>query len=201
MDVEEIWDGEIYHPDLTLNQISGATKAVNNDTSRLQYWVYDRVTDRPFKDRTFPQDITTFNVKPVFTWIFYDEYRLDYFYEATVKNGGEGIMVRNPEGLYKGNLYRSQDLMKRKDFQDSEYEIVGYDFDIDGCVIWKCTVDTRMGPAHFNVVPTGTKESRQIGPEDAELSIGMELTVRFSELSDYGVPQGNPVGITIRDYE
>ena len=201
MKVGEIWDGEIYHRELTLNQISSATKAVNEDTPRLQYWVYDQVTDEIFKNRVFSINETLFNIVPVFTWIFYDEYRLDEFYKDTVRKGGEGIMVRNPDGLYKGNLYRSKDLMKRKDFTDSEFEIVDFTFDIDGCVIWRCTVDTRIGPAVFNVVPMGTKESRQIGPEEAEMMIGMELTVRFSELSDYGVPQGNPVGITIRDYE
>ena len=201
MEVGEIWDGEIYKNGLSLQQISSATKKLNKNTPTLEYWVYDRINEKPFKERTFSMDTSTEHVRPVFTWIFYDEYRLDKYYEETVEAGGEGIMVRNPDGLYRTGLYRSDDLMKRKKFLDEEFPIVGFDFDVDGCVIWQCEVETDTEPVSFNVVPMGSKESRQIRPEDAMEMIGEELTVRFSEKSDCGVSQGNPVGIAIRNFE
>ncbi len=201
MDIGEIWDGEIYKSGLSLQQISSATKKINDNTPTLEYWVYDRINEKRFKDRTFSMDTATVHVRPVFTWIFYDEYRLDKFYEETVDAGGEGIMVRNPDGLYRTGLYRSDDLMKRKKFQDEEFPIVGFEFDVDDCVIWQCEVVTETGPVRFNVVPMGSTESRQITDDKAMEMVGEELTVRFSEKSDDGVPQGNPVGISIRDYE
>ena len=202
MDIGEVFEGQIFRRGLSLQQISSATKKTNPDTPTLQIWIYDAINTKSFDLRL--NDIIFDDgefVISTFTWVFYHQEQADNLYIEVVNAGGEGIMYKNPRGVYKGNLYRSSDVLKRKDFQDAEYEIVGFEFDVDGCVIWKCTVDTRMGPAHFNVVPMGSKESRQIGPEDAELNLGLELTVRYSELSDYGVPQGNPVGITIRDYE
>ena len=48
--------------------------------------------------------------------------------------------------------------------------------------------------------PKGSVEKRQQMFKDLEKIIGKELTVRYQELSEDGIPIF-PVGIVIRDYE
>lgn len=92
--------------------------------------------------------------------------------------------------------------MKRKDFQDAEFKIVGHTRDVDSCLIWICETDDGQ---NFEVVPIGSKSEegsgRLIWDEQAQEFYGEMLTVRFSDVSTDGIPQGNPVGICIRDYE
>ena len=203
MPVGAVWEGQIFRRGLSLQQISSASKKLNENTPTLQFWVYDSITDQTFDKRL--NDIVFEDGKFVistFTWIFYHSEQADNLYKQVVSAGGEGIMYKNPKGLYKGNLYRSSDVLKRKDFQDSEYPIVGHRFDVDGCVIWTCQLLIGQEDSQeFDVVPMGSREDRKITPEEAEAQHGKNLTVRYSELSDNGVPQGNPVGIAIRDYE
>ena len=118
-----------------------------------------------------------------------------------LRAGYEGIMLRNPDGLYAINQ-RSKDLLKFKQFEDAEFEIV----DVcdgrgreEGAIIYVCV--TSEG-ARFNVRPKGTIEERKDiwercknGSFDPEHRM---LTVRYQELTTDGIPRF-PVGITIRE--
>ena len=116
-----------------------------------------------------------------------------------VEEGYEGAMVRNITGAYAIGK-RSANLQKVKTFLDGEYEIVGFNQasgnDI-GTVIWVCK--TPEGN-QFNVRPRGTREVKREQYENGDSYIGRQLTVRYQELTDDGVPRF-PVGIAIRDYE
>lgn len=113
--------------------------------------------------------------------------------------GYEGTIIRNPVGPYAvGN--RSYDLLKHKDFVDGEYTIV----DVvegtakeEGCAIFVCVTPDDI---QFRVRPQGTTEARQKLWADREQLINKQLTVKYQNLTDDGVPRF-PVGITIRDYE
>ena len=52
----------------------------------------------------------------------------------------------------------------------------------------------------FRARPRGTREARTEQYQNGNDYIGKQLTVRYQELTDDGVPRF-PVGITIRDYE
>ena len=116
-----------------------------------------------------------------------------------VEEGYEGAMVRNLTGTYAIGK-RSANLQKVKTFLDGEYLIVGFTEGTGnetGCVIWEC--HTPAGQP-FGVRPRGTQEDRKVLFQNGSDYIGQRLTVRYQELTDYGVPRF-PVGIAIRDYE
>ena len=116
-----------------------------------------------------------------------------------VAEGYEGAMVRNRLGAYAIGK-RSANLQKVKTFMDSEYQIVGFTEGTGieaGCVVWEC--QTPDGQT-FAVRPTGTHEERKVLFENGDEYIGQQLTVKYQELTDEGIPRF-PVGIAIRNYE
>ena len=93
--------------------------------------------------------------------------------------------------------YRSNKLLKVKNFMDEEYEVIDYTTGVgkfDGCVIWICK---NTNDDEFKVVPQGTMEHRKELYEDADKYIGEMLKVQFFELTDDGIPRF-PVGIGFR---
>ena len=106
-------------------------------------------------------------------------------------------MLRNVNGFYQEN-YRSNDLMKYKEFFEDEYKIVGFKEATgrdSGTVIWEC--ETKDG-TRFSVRPKGTLDARREWFANGEKYVGKKLTVIFQELSEMGVPRF-PVGKAIRD--
>ena len=108
-------------------------------------------------------------------------------------------MIRDKDSMYEVGQ-RSNYLLKHKDFQTEEYEIIGattgHGRDAN-CVVWKCkTEDGNV----FNARPEGTLEDRAYKYANRDKFIGKMLTVRFQNLTDKNVPRF-PVGVAIRDYE
>ncbi len=121
-------------------------------------------------------------------------------HDQFVKEGYEGLMVRNEKGVY-GLDKRSNNLLKYKDFQDAEYEIVGFKEGVGrsaGLVIWVC-VDPKTGKT-FNVKPDGNNAQRKEWFDNGDSYVGKEITVRFFELTADGLPRF-PTGGWFRDYE
>jgi DNA ligase-1 len=122
---------------------------------------------------------------------FYDKFK------GFILDGYEGAMLRNTEGVYRQN-YRSADLQKYKEFQEDEYDIVGFtqgDGRDEGTVIWICI--TEQG-RRFSVRPKGSVEYRRELYENAGRYVGKRLTVIFQELTEFGVPRF-PVGKCVRE--
>jgi DNA ligase-1 len=71
------------------------------------------------KKNYFPQDSC---IRFVITDEVNDEQKLDDLYASYLENGYEGQMVRL-NMPYEGNGKRSKGLMKRKEFEDAEFEI------------------------------------------------------------------------------
>jgi DNA ligase-1 len=96
--------------------------------------------------------------------------------------------------------FRSNDLIKYKEFIDSEFLIIdvveatGRDA---GTAVFMCV--TEDGKT-FNVKPQGSKQLRAEYISNREKFINKKLTVQYQGLSDDGIPRF-PSGIAIRDYE
>jgi DNA ligase-1 len=205
-----ILDGEIYSTTLSFQDFVGLVKKKKltekdkQDLKHVHLWVYDIVNDDPFEKRL--ATMKDFFSKHKFTYVHLlptEECKtradLKTFHDKYVKEGNEGLILRNKNGLYKLNA-RSADLQKYKEFEDDEFEVIGFTEGEGlekGLVIWICT--TKDGKV-FNVRPRGTHEERAELFKKAKNYIGKKLTVRFQELSDDGIPRF-PVGITFRDYE
>ena len=50
--------------------------------------------------------------------------QLNTFHDNITKQGGEGVMIKNPRGMYVGK--RTKDLLKLKKFYDTEVKIIDY---------------------------------------------------------------------------
>ena len=120
-------------------------------------------------------------------------------HDEYVAAGFEGLMLRNLKGRYAVGE-RSVDLLKMKEFQDDEYEVVGFyegEGREAGCVMWR--LKTAEGK-EFGCRPEGTHEERGEMLKEAASYVGKKLTVRFQELTKDGIPRF-PVGVAFRDYE
>ena len=101
-----------------------------------------------------------------------------------------------PDGEYE-LAQRSRGLLKYKDFQDAEFEIIGASEGsgkFKGCVIWKCATESS---GEFDVVPKGTLEQKKEWFEKKKDFIGKMLTVKFQSFSNKGIPEF-PVGLGTR---
>ena len=114
-----------------------------------------------------------------------------------------GVMCKNCLKGYNLTVYRSNRsnaILKYKNFIDEEVTIIGFSATVgteEGAIKY-LVKDLRNN--EFHIRPRGTIEERknlfQIGNE----LIGKQLTIRYQELSEKGVPRF-PVAIAIRDYE
>lgn len=207
MKVGQILDGEIYIHGETFQHIVRLVKKLRPESKTLQYWVYDIADpNSKFVDRHTTLykmfvngDYGLPDIKVVETKFVDDESMVYTHHNRYVRDGFEGVIIRNMDGLYKFDN-RSADLQKYKEFFDEEFEIVGGECGTglhDGCVIF--TVRTKDGK-QFNVYPRGTLERRREMYKDIKNLVGKMLTIRYQEKSEDGIPIF-PVGIEVRDYE
>ena len=207
-----VLDGELYSDTLTFQELVGLVKRVTlkpgNDEQMLEVSlrVYDCVHimngSADFTERY--QIITNLTDGAEYLSLVENvrvstESEIHAAQARFVEEGYEGAMVRNLTGAYAIGK-RSANLQKVKTFLDGEYLIVGFTQGTGnetGCVIWEC--HTPAGQP-FGVRPRGTQEDRKVLFQNGSDYIGRQLTVRYQELTDDGVPRF-PVGIAIRDYE
>jgi len=216
MNVGEKFDGEIFNPALTFQEITSRAKRALGDRSNIesdpvQFHIFDIVDkENPFSKRieTVKERVAAISktVNPKYnpliaveTKFVETEADLMSFHTQWTGLGYEGSMVRNANGMYVPD-YRSPDLQKYKDFLDEEFEIVGGkegEGKDEGTIVFKCI--TKDGKT-FDPRPKGSWELRHKYWMDLPQLIGKQLTVRFQNFSDDGIPIF-PVGLHIRDYE
>ena len=204
-------DGELYSDTLTFQELVGLVKRVTlkpgNDKQMLEVSlrVYDCVelnTEADFTSRyaTITEVTTGAEYLSLVENVRVStESEIHAAQARFVEEGYEGAMVRNLTGAYAIGK-RSANLQKVKTFLDGEYPIIGFTDGTGGetgCVIWEC--QTPDGQS-FRVRPRGTQEDRKVLFRNGSDYIGQQLTVRYQELTDDGVPRF-PVGIAIRNYE
>ena len=199
-------DGELYnHKELTFQQILSAVKKVSPITEKIKYHVYDRpVSGVPCIDRwkSLLKDIMYLpEDSPVrySDWVYCESIEdVMKYHKECVEKGYEGVIVRNYEGEYEFG-FRSSNLIKVKDFDEEEFEIIdvveatGRDA---GTAVLVCE-----GPGGiFNSKPQGTREQRAQYLSDREILIGKFVTIQYQGLTDMGIPRF-PSAKAIRDYE
>jgi len=199
-------DGELYSPDVTFEEIVSLCRNKSAYTSdRLDYHVYDvflpEAPDTTFEDRLafLREHVGPSSLKVVDTQVCESPPDvLRAHKHMTSKQGFEGVMLRNGDGVYVPGK-RSDDLQKYKTFLDQEFPIVSIKEGLgkdEGTAILECAI----GEKTFWVRPTGPLEWRRHLLQDAKNVVGKKLTVCFQEYTDQGVPRF-PVGKCIRDYE
>lgn len=208
-------DGELFKKGISLQKINSISRTTEDSEDFLEFHNYDmfypsyggKTPDPDFSERTtllkkihsgLSKENSKF-IKFVPTLLVKNEKENDILYKKNLKDSYEGSMIRSLGGLYlkssvkKSEQLRSNDLLKRKEIFDEEFEVVGYTQGIKGksvgCVIWIC--ESRNG--EFNVVPNQTYAERaeifkELGKKFDTKYRGRMLTVEFRGLSDKGIP-------------
>ena len=185
-------DGECYAPGKTFEEITSMFKM---NPQKLEFHVFDYFNthkpDLPFAERQKRVTVETLLVQK--------KSDIHKLHAKFVNQGHEGIMIREATSIYEIGK-RSNYLLKFKEFQTEEYEIIGancgHGRDADA-VVWVCKTATGHT---FTVRPEGTIKQREVYYANRNRYIGKLLTVRFQNLTALGVPRF-PVGVVIRDYE
>lgn len=201
-------DGELYnHGDLSFQGIISAVKRLSSKTDKINLVVYDKPVDNvPNYDRQFKllkRDKKRAGkkapIKFLDTVICNSFEEIFEYHDKMRALGYEGVIIRNFDGLYEMG-YRSDNLIKYKKFFDEEFPIVdvveatGRD---KGTGIF--VLKAKNGEL-FNARPQGSKQLRASYLRDRKKLIGKPCTVKYQELSDYGIPRF-PSAIAVRDYE
>lgn len=191
-----ILDGELYKhgSDWPLQRISGLTrlKEWTEECGQLEYWVYDYISEQPFKERLevlnelrtlFSEDSPIKICEHVSVSNYTDAKAL---HDKWVAEGFEGLCARNPEKEYGVNKRSSLYLIKLKMYADSEWEIVGVQEGLreeDMCFLMK----TKEGK-QFAAKPIGTAEQRRYYLAHPEEYIGKMGTCKYFTMSNDGIP-------------
>ena len=204
--VGEILDGELFTWDLPFEGIVSAVKREQEDTKKIQYWVYDMVDPiTPFSVRRILCRMAVNGARSellvaVPTMEVKDEAEMLQVHGHHVYDHFEGTIVRNRTGVYRQD-FRSADLQKYKDSLDGEFVIIGGKDGIGkfvGSITWICVTESGE---EFDVVPKGTMDQRRQWYKEREKYFGKKLTVKYQNLSDDRKVPIFPVGLAIRDYE
>lgn len=203
-------DGELDMEDASgdFNSLSSVLKRGQNqagfDDPRVVFRVFDCLDpmypDAPFRERfELVQRLCgagRLRVVPIYE--VRDEGMIGGLLEQFLREGHEGLMLRDPRAPYKQGS-RAKQLQKLKKFIDSEFEIVGFSEGAgsdQGTVIWECK--TPQTGCVFSVRPMGTHEHRAALLADAASHVGSLLTVKYQELSATDMVPRFPVGKGIR---
>jgi len=197
-------DGEIYNHDMKDNfeKLTSAARKEggNEDSTSLQYHIYDMMAPRCFKERfeALQKELATCSVIHLVSTKFANsaEEAAMYFTLYT-KLGYEGSMVRLLGIPYENK--RSHQLLKVKKFLDEEFEIVGMEEGRGklqghaGAFVCK-TKDSKIFRAKMSGETAKLKEYW----EKRDDYVGQILTVQFQGKTGEGLPRF-PVGLRIRE--
>jgi DNA ligase-1 len=189
-----ILDGELYTNQYPFEELVGLIKRKNVEDPRIcqvHFHIYDIVSLEGYAERRhfilanqhlFP---ATFEIVKTEEAATVEDFKTKF--TEYVKEGYEGIMLRNKKGAYVSN--HSHNLQKYKEFEEDEFVIVGFreaEGRDSGTVIWRCA--TKMGDK-FDCRPVGSVEHRKALFQNAPANIGKLLTIKFQELSEKGIPR------------
>ena len=200
-------DGELYVHDNTFNfenygilrKQRGLKPSEQHTLNRIEYHIYDIIdTSMIFEERLgvlreIQQKIEMaglHKIKVVETRVCHGINEINSNHDSFIEDEYEGSIIRNKNGYYKCK-YRSCDLLKYKNFDDGEFEIVGYTHEKDtkngsDLIVWVCK--TSNGQT-FNVQSKGSREERQDLYKRGGEFIGKMLWVQHFGWTAEGIPR------------
>ena len=203
-----VLDGELYCDkfDNDFNAIcsivrkSKLTEEDKETAKVIEYHVYDTINKNKFSERSefVSQNCDIEYVEIVETQLVADKSELDRLYCQWTDAGYEGQMVR-VNSPYENK--RSKTLLKRKEFIDSEYTILGYKEGIGNRVgtVGHFVFETKEGISFHSNVKGNRKYISDLLKQGDDL-IGKTATIKYFNLTPNGVPRF-PYVVAIRDYE
>lgn len=208
-----VFDGELYADKYAndfnkICSIAKKTKPTKEDllfaANNIEYHIYDIIPSKntKFSDRiSFLWTLDHMFVGPlklVKTCKLYSKGEVDRWYENYIEDGYEGQMIRL-DLPYENK--RSKSLLKRKEFQDAEFEIISVNEGIGNRsgVAGNMTLRDSTGKI-FNSNIKGDFGLLAQYLVDKNKLAGKMATVKYFNLTPDGVPRF-PFVIAVRDYE
>lgn len=219
------FDGELYNHKLKndFNKITSLVKKkkpterdLKDSKELVEYHIYDiRLPGLSFSERinlltylftelVHPADFQ--NLRLVSTVKLGDEFldrdsHMDTLYQEYIQDGYEGQMIRNGKSSYQPD--RTKDLLKRKEFQDEEFKIIGISEGTGARagMMGRIHCETKKG-VKFDANSRGTVVYFTELLVNSKNYIGKTATIRFQNYTPDGVPRF-PVCVNIarEDYE
>jgi ATP-dependent DNA ligase len=191
---------------LSLQQIVSAFRKPNENTGKLQLWIYDIPVSNiifgirnVYLDSLFV-DINKVGLRDLFVIVegqhIYNEEDYDQAHKFYTKRKFEGTVFRNEMGVYEFGK-RSYDVMKRKDRQDTEARVLSVTMDKNGQGVLNCELENGVQVECLMLKEADPDINYRLH-ENALTLIQKFIKLEFEEFSDKGVPT-KPVGIALRD--
>jgi DNA ligase-1 len=189
-----VLDGELYNHSLGFQKITSIVRKKDHpELNQIQYHIYDVICDLPYLKRyEIIRKIKGVNLFCVETKRASSRENIENYHTHYTGLGYEGIMIRNPDGLYHEKA-RSKDLLKYKHFKDAEFLVVGHTEGKHGIPVFTCFTQGKT----FGVMMKCTTSLKQEMLMNVTDYYNKYLTVKYQELSDDGVPRF-PIGIGFR---
>jgi DNA ligase-1 len=209
-DNDLILDGELYCDKSaagfnTIISCVRKTKPTEADLSLSKQFIEYHIYDVPSVDDNFMERIAYRSnlklpeyCKRVHThWVTDGQERLDYLYNLFMEQGYEGQMIRL-NASYENK--RSKSLLKRKEFVDAEFTILGV-IEGNGNLTGKVgKLQFEINGKPFESAVNGDWEYIEKLWHSREGLVGKTATVKYFELTEDGIPRF-PKVIAIRDFE
>lgn len=193
-------DGELFHKDLSFNEISSLVRKTVNFTSdsiMIQYHVYDCVSPLPFRERVNiinHEEIRSGNIKYIrvnpTTLHKGSSLEIETRHKHLTAAGYEGTIVRVDcnSGYECGK--RSFSLFKKKDFCQEEYICIGFtQKKVSSLNTLGACILTNNNGMQFKATPSMTDEEKKYIWDNQSKYMNKIATVKFFEKSAKGVPR------------
>lgn len=192
-------DGELYIHGMALQTISSLIKAPQADSVKLRYHWYDMVLDKPFmqrysvmKDLHANSDCEQIELVPT---IKVDRMADVYAnFRRFREQGLEGAMLRLSTAGYEDGT-RAAQLLKVKQFHDSEVTILGARPSAEGWAILRVRTDEGKD---FDISAPGSKPEKTRILHEIDKYLNKRLTIEYASLTNDGIPF-HAVAIRIRE--
>jgi ATP-dependent DNA ligase len=205
-----VLDGELYIHGETFQAITRLVKKLRPETVNVQLHVYDMVLlddrEASWPERRDDLKVLLATMQPhrthprlssVVTETAHNEDEVREYYGKFMEAGYEGAIVRCYDNSEYRFGYRSKRLLKLKEFDDDEFEVVGFTDGVGkfkGHCLWQC--ETKDGGL-FTATPKASMEDRRQMFLDGEKHIGDMLKVVFQGYTEEGLPRF-PVSVGFR---
>lgn len=187
-------NGETYKHGMFLEDITSAVKKANENTPKLEFYAFEFPNiPLEFDEKQYVLHGSAFSTPEVVELHSHEE--IQDYHDRCVKDGYEGIVIRNGSCIYEHNV-RSSNAFKLKKALDAEFQILDCETDKNEEAVFHCA--TAEGKV-FKVKPKGTRSVRQQMVRDFETKyLNKWLTVEFESWSKYGIPL-KPIGVGLRE--
>ena len=194
-------DGELYVHKMPFNELQSMLRKEDSKlNNKLQYYIFDILTTEEWENNTEPKfderykrylklvkTKKSFNgvVFPVPQVLVLSPKEASDFFNKSLKDDYEGMMLRNPVGFYKHGrcTIREQNLLKFKEWVTVDAVITGF------TAKQKMKQDVKYGPRTRDIFGSLKRSGKQadfeeveeIGSAEVELPDGLQTNVNFAK--------------------